>query len=96
MLYDRLVAQQNSQLVRLNRAVALAEVRDPAVALAEVQELDGERLTDYAPYHAVCADLYRRCGDAVAAGHAYDKAISLVTTHAERNWLSAQRAKPAI
>ncbi|MEO7131903.1 MAG: hypothetical protein ABIZ07_11055 [Dermatophilaceae bacterium] len=35
-LYDRLVTLDPSPIVRLNRAVAVAEIRGPHVALAEV------------------------------------------------------------
>ena len=50
-----------SPVVALNRAVALAELDGPQVALAVVEPL-GEPLSGYHAYHAVRADLLRRVG----------------------------------
>jgi len=90
-LYDRWVATRDSPFVRLNRAVVVAEVNGPLAALAEVDQLDGEQLANYAPYHAARADLLRRAGNSGAARSAYDQAIALVTTSAEHAWLVARR-----
>jgi RNA polymerase sigma-70 factor (ECF subfamily) len=90
-LYDQWTIVQDSPVVRLNRAVAVAQVNGPAAGLAEVVRLDAEQLADYAAYHAVRADLLRRSGNSAAAREAYDKAIALVSTSAERTWLTAQR-----
>ncbi len=48
-----------SPIVVLNRAVAVAEVDGPEVALAAVNRLDGS-LSEYHAYHAARADLLRR------------------------------------
>jgi RNA polymerase sigma-70 factor (ECF subfamily) len=45
--------------VRLNRAIAIAELDGPEVALAEV---NGLPLEDYHVFHATHADLLRRPG----------------------------------
>jgi len=52
-LYDQLAGIDPSPIVALNRAVALAEVDGPEVALAVVDRLD---LGGYHAYHATCAD----------------------------------------
>ena len=90
-LYDRLLAIDDNPIVRLNRAVALAEIDGPAAALAEVSRLHAEQFAQYGSYHAARADLLSRTGDWAAAREAYDSAINLVTTRAERAWLMAQR-----
>ncbi|WP_374377417.1 RNA polymerase sigma factor [Dongia sp.] len=89
--YDALLAQRDDVVVRLNRAVALAEVAGAEVALAEIDRLDGGALAHFPPYHAVRADLLRRLGQAVAARAAYDAALALDPGPAERLWLSRRR-----
>jgi RNA polymerase sigma-70 factor (ECF subfamily) len=89
-IYDRLLVLRDDPIVRLNRAVALAEVRGPNVALDEVATLDGARLAGYAPYHAVRADLLRRVGRYDEARASYDAALNLAPPPAERLWLEQQ------
>jgi RNA polymerase sigma-70 factor (ECF subfamily) len=90
-LYDELLTVRDDAVVRINRAVALAEVAGPDVALADLDTLDAARLGDFAPWHAVRADLLRRLGRADEARAAYDAAILLTEGHAERAFLSARR-----
>jgi RNA polymerase sigma-70 factor, ECF subfamily len=89
-LYDSLLRVRDDVIVRLNRAVALAEVQGAATALAEVESLNAP--DDFLPYHAVRADLLRRAGRRDEARSAYDAALALVATSAERLWLERQRA----
>ncbi|WP_421120650.1 RNA polymerase sigma factor [Aquihabitans daechungensis] len=88
-LYDQLVPFAPTPVVQLNRAVAVAEVRGPAEALAEVELLD---LEGYVPYHATRADLLRRVGRTAEAIDAYDQAIVLTTADPERRFLQGRRA----
>jgi RNA polymerase sigma-70 factor (ECF subfamily) len=88
-LYDQLLAVQPSPVVELNRAVAVAEVRGPAAALALVDRLD---LPDHHRTHAVRADLLRRLGDEAGAAEAYAEAIAGATNTAEREHLERRRA----
>ena len=74
--------------MRLNRAVAVAELDGPAVALAEV---DGLALTGYHPWHVVRADLLRRLGRSAEARAAYDAALALVDNPAEAAHLRRRR-----
>jgi RNA polymerase sigma-70 factor, ECF subfamily len=90
-LYDSLLRVRDDAIVRLNRAVALAEVQGAATALAEVESLTAA-VDDFLPYHAVRADLLRRAGRCDEARSAYDAALALVATSAERLWLERQRA----
>ena len=71
-LYDQLAGIDPSPIVALNRAVALAELDGPQVALAIVDRLD---LAGYHAYHATRADLLRRLGRSADARAAYEKAI---------------------
>ena len=60
-LYDQLVRLDPSPIIALNRAVAVAELDGPEVALATVDRLE-DRLAGYHAYHATRADLLRRLG----------------------------------
>ena len=90
-LYDAMLAQRDDAVVRLNRAVALAEVAGPAAALVEVEALAGARLSDFQPWHAVRADLLRRLERVEESRAAYDAAIALAPGPAERAWLAGRR-----
>lgn len=92
VLYDALLALRDDAIVRLNRAVALAQVAGPQMALEEVDALDAPGLADFLPYHAVRADLLARVGLTQAAREAYDAALKLSPERAERSWLESRRA----
>lgn len=94
-LYDALLALRDDAIVRLNRAVALAEVASPAAALEEVDGLASPALAAYLPYHAVRADLLARLGLGDAARAAYASALALDPEPAERLWLENRRASLA-
>jgi len=87
-LYDQLLRLLPTPVVALNRAVALAEVDGPHVALAVLDELD---LTAYAPWHASRAELLRRLGRKDDSRRAYAAAIATTRNPAERAWLAARR-----
>jgi RNA polymerase sigma-70 factor, ECF subfamily len=89
-LYDTLAAQTGSAVVALNRAVAVAESDGPGPALALVDALD---LDGYRYFHSTRAELLRRLGDTAAARAAYDRALDLTTTDAERRFLLRRRAE---
>ena len=81
-LYDQLVRVDASPIVALNRAIAVAELDGPAVALATVDRL-ADRLADYHAFHATRADLLRRLGRRAESRAAYDRAIELAGNTAE-------------
>jgi RNA polymerase sigma-70 factor (ECF subfamily) len=85
-LYDALLELRDDDIVRLNRAVALAEVEGVPAALAEVERLDARALDGLGAYHAVRADLLRRAGETERARDAYTAALALAPP-AERRWL---------
>jgi RNA polymerase sigma factor (sigma-70 family) len=64
--YDVLLSIQDTAVVRLNRAAAVAERDGPAAALALVDGLPG--LEDYPWWHASRAELLHRLGSASALG----------------------------
>jgi RNA polymerase sigma-70 factor, ECF subfamily len=89
-LYDQLVVLDPSPIVVLNRAVAVAELDGPEVALAVVDRLDDE-LAGYHAYHATRATLLRRLGRSQESREAYDTAIELAGNTAETAYLTRRR-----
>jgi RNA polymerase sigma-70 factor (ECF subfamily) len=89
-LYDCIALLDPSPIVRLNRAVAVAEVHGPEVALGEIRAL-AQALDGYHAYHAACADLLRRQGASAESRAAYDRAIELAGNPAERAYLTRRR-----
>jgi len=87
-LYDQLTRLDPSPIVALNRAVAVAELDGPEVALALVDQLD---LAGYHAWHAARADLLRRLGRSAEARAAYDAAIEATQNSAERAYLGRRR-----
>lgn len=89
--YDILVELRDDPIIRINRAVALAEVKGAEEALAELDALDAESLSDFLPYHAARADLLARIGRVAEAIAAYDRALALSPGEAERRFLERRR-----
>jgi RNA polymerase sigma-70 factor (ECF subfamily) len=89
-LYDQLVRLDHSPIVVLNRAVAVAELDGPQVALATVDGLE-DKLAGYHAYHATRAHLLRRLGCNQKSRAAYDKAIELAGNTAETAYLTRRR-----
>jgi RNA polymerase sigma-70 factor (ECF subfamily) len=86
-IYDRLMEIRDDPFVRINRAVAVAEVHGPAVALAELERLDDSKLAGFGPYHAVHADFLARLGRLQEARLAYETVLSLEPPPAEERWI---------
>jgi RNA polymerase sigma-70 factor (ECF subfamily) len=89
LLYDQLLLFTPGPIVALNRAVALAEVQGPEVALRAIEAIEKENrhLSRYHLLHAVRADLFRRLGRIDEATAAYEVAISCSTNQVESDFL---------
>ena len=90
LLYDQLLGLTPTPVVRLNRAVAVAEAGTVEDALREVEALAGE-LDEWHLFHAVHSDLLRRVGRTIEAVAAVDRALGLVGNEAERRLLLERR-----
>jgi RNA polymerase sigma-70 factor (ECF subfamily) len=90
VLYGTLAELTGSPVVRLNRAVAVAEADGPAAALAIVDQLD---LPDYQYWHSTRAELLRRLGRRDEARAAYQRALDLARTAPERRFLERRIAE---
>jgi RNA polymerase sigma-70 factor (ECF subfamily) len=92
-LYDALCELTGSPVAALNRAVALAETRGAAAALAALDALAHDaRLADYQPHWAARAELLARSGALDAAQQAYAQAIGLEREPAVRRYLQQRAA----
>lgn len=89
--YDILVELRDDAVIRINRAVALAEVAGAKEALAELDGLDAEALSDFLPFHAARADLLARLGRLPEAIAAYNRTLALSPGEAERRFLGKRR-----
>ncbi len=83
-LYGELARAIGSPVVELNRAAAIAEAGDAEAALALVDRLE---LDEYHYLHATRAELLRRLGRPEDARTAYERALELVHSDAERRFL---------
>lgn len=88
-LYDMLLAYDATPVVRLNRAVALAEVAGPAAALAEVDALRTALERSHL-WHAVRARMLREVGRQDEALAEDLVALELTANEAERRLLAAR------
>jgi predicted RNA polymerase sigma factor len=87
-LYDALLLVCASPVVAINRALALAEIHGPTVALEAMQAVATDpRLTEYQPYWAARAELMAKIGAHVEARDAYEVAIGLERDPAVRRFL---------
>ncbi len=75
---------------RLGRIAALAEARDPALALELLAGIETESVADYQPYWALKAHLLKTLGQ--PAHEAYDRAIALCEDPAMQRFLIGQRS----
>jgi RNA polymerase sigma-70 factor (ECF subfamily) len=90
LLYGELARLTRSSVVELNRAAAIAEAGDAEAALTLV---DGLELDGYHYLHATRAELLRRLDRVDEARAAYDRALELVHSDAERRFLEQRVAE---
>ncbi len=89
-LYGELARVTGSPVAELNQAVAIAEAGDVESALALVETLELDR---YHYLHATRAELLSRLDRLEDARAAYDRALELVHSDAERQFLERKRAE---
>jgi RNA polymerase sigma-70 factor, ECF subfamily len=90
-LYDALAALTGSDVARLNRAAALAQIAGPQAALQAVVALE-PALEAYQPLWALKAHLLAARGRQPEARTAFDRAIALTNDAALIAYLTAERA----
>jgi RNA polymerase sigma-70 factor (ECF subfamily) len=91
-LYGELARVTGSPVVELNQAAAIAEAGDVPAAMSIVESLE---LDDYHYLHAMRAELLRRLNRVDDARAAYERALELVHSEAERRFLEGRLAELA-
>lgn len=87
-LYGELTKYNDSPVIELNRAVAVAMADGPMRGLALLDELEQKgSLADYHLFHAARADLLRRAGWLKESYSAYEHALTLTQNTVERSYL---------
>lgn len=86
-IYDQLLILAPTPVVALNRAVVIAAVEGPEIALRLVDALCLDR---YHLFHAVRADLLRRLGRHADAATAYQAALTRCDNRREKDFLQRQ------
>jgi len=89
-LYGELARLTGSAVVELNQAAAMAEAGEVEAALALIERLELDR---YHYLHATRAELLRRLDRVEDARAAYDRALELVHSAAERRFLEQRLAE---
>jgi RNA polymerase sigma factor (sigma-70 family) len=96
VLYGLLRRWNDSPMVRLSEAIALAMVEGPAAGLAALDHLAVDsRLSDHYRLDAVRAHLLERAGDREAAIAHYQRASARTTSTPERHYLLLKAARLA-
>ncbi len=90
-IYERLFAIQQTPVVALNHAVAVAMAQGPAAGLLRLDSLTGQ-LDNYYLFHAARADILSRMSRPGEAAAAYRRALALATNRLEQNFLASRLA----
>jgi RNA polymerase sigma-70 factor, ECF subfamily len=89
-LYALLEQRTPTPVVRVNRAVAVAEVHGPAAGLALLEELVASPIERWHLYWATRADLLRRLDRDIDAAACYQRALECPCNEADRRFLTAR------
>ena len=88
-LYDRLAAFDDSSVVELNRAVAIANVHGPAEGIAAVEAIrERSQLESYYLLYAVLGEFEERRSSFAAAAKYFRRALELTELKSEQVFLS--------
>lgn len=92
-LYDQLMEFDDSPVVALNRAVAVAEVQGPRAGIAAVNAIQNlQSLESYYLLHAVLGEFEMRLNRPRAAAEHFRKATQLADTQSEQAFLAKRLA----
>jgi RNA polymerase sigma-70 factor, ECF subfamily len=95
-LYQELTRLNDSPVIELNRAVAVAMAEGPARGLEIVEGIySSGALERYSHLHATRADLLRRLGRFTDAANAYRRAVELTGNRTEREFLERRLSEVA-
>jgi RNA polymerase sigma factor (sigma-70 family) len=87
-LYDRLIEFDQSPVVALNRAVAIANIRGPKAGIQAVRGVRNlDKLSSYYLLYAVLGEFEMRSGNLQGAAKQFRKSFELAETKSERAFL---------
>ena len=93
-LYDRLVEMNNSPVIVLNRAVALANVHGPRAGIEAVEAIrDRQELNSYYLLYAVLGEFEADLNNKKAASNYFRKSLELTTIKSEQIFISKKLKK---
>lgn len=92
-LYDQLIGIEASDVLELNRALAIGFRDGPIPALELLDGLAGEqRLGDFFPYHVARGYMLERAGEIDAAREAYSRGLEHCRNSADERYLETRMA----
>jgi len=92
-LYDALLTYEGTDMVRANRAVAVAMLDGPAVGLSILDSLrTNPQMENWPQLHIARAELLRRVGRTSDAAHAYRHALTLESSLAVKSHIKRRLA----
>jgi RNA polymerase sigma-70 factor (ECF subfamily) len=89
VLYDHLFSVMPTAVVALNRAIAIAEIEGPGAALGTLDAIAPD-LENYHLLHAARGAMLHRLGRRDQARAAFERAVDLAATEADRRFLARQ------
>ena len=92
-LYRLLEVRWPTPVVRVNRAVAVAEVAGPRAGLMLLEELVGTPAERWHLYWSARADFHRRLGDMAAAADSYRQALECPCNDSDRRFMTRRLAE---
>jgi RNA polymerase sigma factor (sigma-70 family) len=88
-LYDRLIELDESPVIALNRAVAVANVRGPAAGIEAIKAIKNRaQLDSYYLFYVVLGELEADLGNRQAAVNNFRKSMALATIKSEQKFLA--------
>jgi len=88
-LYDRLLELDDSPVIALNRAVAVANVHGPEAGIEAVERIEnGSQLKSYYLFYAVLGEFEKQLNNFQAAIDNFRKALELTELTSEQLFLS--------
>ena len=92
-LFGMLEVRWPTPVVRVNRAVAVAEVAGPAAGLALLADLVGTPTERWHLYWSARADFQRRLGQTEAAADSYRQALECPCNDSDRRFMQRRLAE---
>lgn len=92
--YDELIRRTNSPVIRLNRAIVLAEIQGDEAGLAELRELaKNPVIANYQLFQISLGEFESRAGNTESARRAFEKALESTNTSQSRRFVEEKLEK---